>query len=233
MNAEQRGATCSFLETGLGGRADCHGVAYFAMTGRGASYCAMTMKSRQRGAVLIMGLFMLVVLTLLALAALQSVRLQERIAGNAYFSSETFSKAEHALRGVERCLNARKDNAYRPKRLSEDFSEEQVIVEPPGYSGVKTLFDPERLASWTEWGYESFVETCKNADKTEDFFRRVGLPPWVVVEQLPAVRQDESLEASAKRDTEVFRITTLGANAAPDSDEATSIVILQSILWRN
>jgi Tfp pilus assembly protein PilX len=187
---------------------------------------------RQRGAALVMGLFMLVVLTLLALAALQGVRMQERIAGNAYVTSEVFGKTEHALDGVEYCLSARKDDVYTPKRLNEDFESEQVIVEPSGYEGVKTLFDPERLASWKEWGRQSFSATCRNEDKTEDLFRRSTQAPWVVVEQLAPVQQDESLETNRKRTTEVFRITTLGANTGPDTDDATTIVILQSILWR-
>jgi Tfp pilus assembly protein PilX len=193
--------------------------------------CPARFGHRQRGAALVMGLFMLVVLTFLALAALQSVRMQERIAGNAYAISEVFSTTEHALDGVERCLNAR-NIAYTPKRLNEDFTSEQVIVEPATLADTKTLFDPERVGSWGEWGKQDFEETCRNADKTEDLFRRSTVAPWVVVEQLPPVQQDESLEANKKRDTEVFRITTLGANAAPDSDDATTIVILQSILWR-
>jgi Tfp pilus assembly protein PilX len=228
MNAEQRGATRCVLGTGL--RAD---VLYFPGRGRRGS----GLPARQRGAALVMGLFMLVVLTFLALAALQSVRLQERIAGNAYASSEVFSKTEYALNGVERCLNARKDKEggiYRPKRLNEDLtSTTQMIVDPPGYS-VATLFDPERLASWNEWDKEPFEETCLNADKTEDLFRRSTVAPWVVVEQLPSVQQDESLEAGKKRDTDVFRITTLGADAdlVADASKATNVVILQSILWR-
>ncbi len=66
--------------------------------------------ARQRGAVLIVGLLILLVLTLLGVTAMKSTTLEERIAANDQYRTEAFQAAEFGLaRGatydaVERCL---------------------------------------------------------------------------------------------------------------------------------
>ncbi|MDR2165269.1 MAG: hypothetical protein LBO79_06540 [Zoogloeaceae bacterium] len=182
--------------------------------------------SRQRGAALVVGLVMLIIVTLLSLAAMQSVRQQERIAGNASEYSGVFSKTETALRGVENCVNGH-FTEYPAARVNEQFDENFGVDEFP--------LDPESPQSWIAWKKQTFRKNCNSAgDVNLDtlYGLLAGVDPWVVVEQLPSVQSDESLQTEKKRDTEVFRITTLGSNRDPTSADATVVVILQSILWR-
>ncbi|HKU15855.1 MAG TPA: PilX N-terminal domain-containing pilus assembly protein [Steroidobacteraceae bacterium] len=58
----------------------------------------------QRGAVLVVSLLLLLVMTLLALGASQSTRLQERMAGNQRDSELALQASEQSLRGAERVL---------------------------------------------------------------------------------------------------------------------------------
>ena len=58
-------------------------------------------RSRQRGAVLIVSMLLLLVLTILALTASQSTRMEERMAGNARDADLAFQSAEAGLRAAE------------------------------------------------------------------------------------------------------------------------------------
>ncbi len=60
---------------------------------------------RQQGAVLVVSLLLLLVLTVLALTASQSTRLQERMAGNARDTDLAFQAAEAGLREAEARLD--------------------------------------------------------------------------------------------------------------------------------
>ncbi|HND98148.1 MAG TPA: PilX N-terminal domain-containing pilus assembly protein, partial [Plasticicumulans sp.] len=59
---------------------------------------------RERGAVLIMTLILLVVATLIALSAQRNTALEERMAGNLLDRNLSFQAAEAALRGGESAL---------------------------------------------------------------------------------------------------------------------------------
>jgi type IV pilus assembly protein PilX len=60
--------------------------------------------ARQRGAVLIVSLLLLLVMTVLALGASQATRMQERMASNARDTDLAFQSAEAALRTAERLI---------------------------------------------------------------------------------------------------------------------------------
>lgn len=66
---------------------------------------------RQRGAILIVSLLLLLVMTVLALTASQTTRLQERMAGNARDLDLAFQAGEAGLRGAE----TRIDDDVAPK----------------------------------------------------------------------------------------------------------------------
>lgn len=59
-----------------------------------------------KGAVLVTGLIILVVLSLIGLVAMQSTTLQERMAGNLEQRDAAFQAAEAGLRGAEEWLNS-------------------------------------------------------------------------------------------------------------------------------
>jgi type IV pilus assembly protein PilX len=61
--------------------------------------------SRQRGAVLVIALLFLTILTILGVTAMTTTTYEERLAGNARDSSTAFQAAEAALRDARRDLN--------------------------------------------------------------------------------------------------------------------------------
>lgn len=71
---------------------------------------------RQRGAILIVSLLLLLVMTVLALTASQTTRMQERMAGNARDMDMAFQSAEAGLRAAEAELEVagRGDPSGRP-----------------------------------------------------------------------------------------------------------------------
>lgn len=60
----------------------------------------------QRGAALIVSLIIMVIMTLLGLAAIRGVTQQERMAGNSQSRSVSFQAAEKALRDIEQTIEA-------------------------------------------------------------------------------------------------------------------------------
>jgi len=64
-----------------------------------------TMHSRQSGAVLVVSLLLLLVMTILALSASQATRMQERMAGNSRDADLAFQSAEAGLRNGERLID--------------------------------------------------------------------------------------------------------------------------------
>jgi Tfp pilus assembly protein PilX len=69
---------------------------------KASQYCKPVIGQSNRGAALIIGLVMLLVLTLLGLASMQSTSLQERMASNFDQRHQAFQLAETALRFAER-----------------------------------------------------------------------------------------------------------------------------------
>jgi type IV pilus assembly protein PilX len=66
---------------------------------------SFTAPHRQHGAVLVVSLLLLLVMTVLALGASQATRLQERMAGNARDHDLAFQSAEAGLRAGERLID--------------------------------------------------------------------------------------------------------------------------------
>ncbi len=66
--------------------------------------CLREPLANQRGAVLVVGLMLLLVLTLFGVASMQMTTLQERMAGNMREQEQAFQGAEAALRAGERFL---------------------------------------------------------------------------------------------------------------------------------
>jgi Tfp pilus assembly protein PilX len=67
-------------------------------------------KAKEKGAVLIVGLILLMVITLLALAGIQGVSMQQRMSGNAYDHNIAFNAAEIGLRWAENKLLTGKES---------------------------------------------------------------------------------------------------------------------------
>jgi len=69
--------------------------------------CEIRSRGQQRGAILIVSLILLLIMTVLALSVSQTSRMQERMAGNARDSDLSFQAAEAGLRDAEAYLWAR------------------------------------------------------------------------------------------------------------------------------
>jgi len=153
----------------------------------------MSCLRKQNGAVLIISLVLLLVMTLLGLTSMQSTSLEERMAGNERHANVAFQAAEAALRGAEDWL---------------DGQNLQPTAKSDGSSGVWTLDSPEAVASlassvdpwWKEWRLSDwssngiayantnslvFAKDQSNADITLD-----NVPPRYVIEEVEVVKDN-------------------------------------------
>lgn len=70
------------------------------------SNCLPRHRGREQGAALIVSLIIMVIMTMLGLAAIRGVTQQERMAGNSQSRSISFQAAEKALRDIEQAIEA-------------------------------------------------------------------------------------------------------------------------------
>ncbi|MDR0674146.1 MAG: hypothetical protein LBF93_10965 [Zoogloeaceae bacterium] len=179
--------------------------------------------SRQRGAALVIGLIMLILITIVSLSAMQGVREQESMAGSAGRLATAFEKAEAGLRGVEneflyekRALDPTKDGECR---IVEN-------VEVAEFCGGRSR-DFTQYSGWVDGGnpdYRVYRIALYGA----------AASPWYVVEQLPNAKSSATLSVNnpaARYDMEVFRITALGSNGQDPATDA-SVSVVQSLLLR-
>ncbi|KVW93428.1 pilus assembly PilX family protein [Thiobacillus denitrificans] len=166
-------------------------------------------KQRQAGVALITGLIFLVMLTLIAVTAMQSTTLEERMAGNSRSRDAAFQGAEAAVRAAEVVLSG----ASLPP-----FNGSTV--------GYYALLDNGASADYWKsthnWAAQSVAYSGNLAGVKEARF---------VVEALPAGSGsggDDSLVAKPLSGGEVFRITTRGIGT-----DGTSSVILQTTFRRS
>lgn len=95
----------------------------------------ITLPNRQRGAILIVSLLLLLVMTVLALTASQTTRLQERMAGNARDMDLAFQAGEAGLRAAEKSFEdvANISNRAFIKRCTTP-SEDCTVLDRPAES---------------------------------------------------------------------------------------------------
>jgi type IV pilus assembly protein PilX len=101
--------------------------------------------SRQCGVALITSLILLVVMTLLGLAAIRGVTQEERMAGHSYSRSLGFQSSESALRTVEELVEVNKPTQVAGAGCS--VVSNVMTCEPPG-SGTARWLD-SAFTSWT------------------------------------------------------------------------------------
>jgi type IV pilus assembly protein PilX len=126
--------------------------------------------ARQRGAVLVVSLILLLVMTILALAISQSSRMEERMTGNSRDSDLAFQAAEAGLRGAEDRLTGL---ATRPLTCA---SPPCVVFQENSFAGVN-------LANQSDtWWTSNATQYGAVPD--------VARPPQYITEQLPVVRDN-------------------------------------------
>lgn len=171
----------------------------------------------QSGAVLIVGLVLLLILTIIGLASIRGSDLQERMAGNMRDRNVAFQSAEAALRRGEATLNA---------ALLPSFSGGQVGYWPD--LNKQPAIRP-RPTSWTKQQWEqNSVQLPQNSVKGVIEQPRYTIEK-VVVTGLAASQgsavDHESVEKMAE--AEFFRITARGLGLTADSE-----VVLQTTFAR-
>lgn len=136
-------------------------------------YCA---QPRQRGFVLIVALVLLLVLTVLGLAASQTTSLEERMAGNARNHDLAFQAAEAALTAGVNCVKT-------ASPLCTVFS--------PASTGGNGAYEFVPGAGVTLWTQPNFWTTAGNTlsytTYTATSLPQVVSQPQFIIEQLPSV----------------------------------------------
>lgn len=169
---------------------------------------SMNGQRRQLGVALITGLIFLVMLTLLAITAMQSTTLEERMAGNARSRDLAFQGAEAAVRAAEVVLSGASLPAFNGSKVGY-------------YAQLANGASADYWKSTHNWAGQSVAFSGTLTGVKEARF---------VVEALPASMGsggDDSLVAKALSGGEIYRITARGIGT-----DGTSTVILQTTFRR-
>lgn len=168
-----------------------------------------TLPARQRGAILIVSLLLLLVMTVLALTASQTTRLQERMAGNARDLDLSFQSGEAGLRRAENQLTDNIRELGGPQNIvpcTEDdaFDPDNCwVIDRPGSSQDRRNESPE------EWD-----------DKARDdgnTLAYVNKKPQFLTEEWVDVPDALTIGQSVQMSGTYFYVNTARAEGATDS----------------
>lgn len=122
---------------------------------------------KQQGAVLVVSLLLLLVMTVLALTASQSTRLQERMAGNLRDSDMSFQAGEAGLRAAEERL----DDVIAPKlrRKGLDICPERDACDVGDKLDAPETLSHETPEWWDEHAFD-FAEELHGVAEPPVFF---------------------------------------------------------------
>ncbi|RMG35289.1 MAG: pilus assembly protein PilZ [Gammaproteobacteria bacterium] len=132
---------------------------------------------KQRGAVLIVSLIMLLVLTLLGFSAIQNTTLEERMAGSLRSGQVAFEAAESALRGGEAWID---QFNTRPLPKTSGTAQEVVWVkDSPGNYNETNYWWQEADADWWSTYGQTYGNTLSIGGATD-----ISQGPRFLVEEL-------------------------------------------------
>lgn len=180
----------------------------------------------QTGAVLVISLFILVVITLIGITAIQTTTLEEKMTGNMRDHDLAFQAAESALRDAE--IN-----------LVETQVTDPFVDFPDGINGGDTtgfgfgLYGPndqilagQSLFSSTSWG-DNTTRQFLNVNNRNAVYTANTAPRSVIQRLPPQPGQTVSMSRGVSRDT-IFQITARG-----EGGSSTSQVVLQTRYLRS
>lgn len=177
----------------------------------------------QRGFVLIVALVLLLILTILGLAAAQSTSLQERMAGNSRNRDMAFQAAEAGLRAAESCLNS-------GLAICTSFSTN---------ANGTYLFDPNNPPPPSNfntplWAVNGFWSNPANVLSYATITGSnlpvaVATQPEIIIEQLPAMAAPggnigQQQFGGGSPTIQLYRITVFGTGG-----DSTATAMLQSV----
>ena len=178
----------------------------------------MTMKhciktKRQGGAVLIVALVLLLVLTVLGTAGLQDTTMEERMAGNFRDENIALQAAEYALRLGE-------------AELGDPVTYENLAFVVSGANGLYDLENEIRNKIPGDTG--SFGRHVSASDFVYDGDSLVNAPPEYYIEKLPktTARGDSETYPKKKGQIQFYRVTARGFGVSPNTE-----VVLQSTYY--
>jgi type IV pilus assembly protein PilX len=157
--------------------------------------------TRQRGAVLVVSLLLLLVMTVLGLGASQSTRLQERMAGNQRDQEIALQSAEASLRAAEALLAPTRPvvvTCRNPSSTCEAYEMRTLIN-----TSTNVALD---LANQADSWWNSYGRDYQFASRLESV---TGVPPEFVIERVAEVRESLSV-GDANLDTvrDFYRATS-------------------------
>lgn len=164
--------------------------------------------ARQDGAILVVSLLLLLVMTVLALTASQTTRLQERMAGNARDLDLSFQASEAGLRGAENRIDdslAPKGKQDLVKCLQNDEFDPEVCdaVDRPG----ATLDYRVQSQGWWDEKALSLGETLQS----------VKLEPQYITELWADVADTVSIGGATAKSGTLYYVNTSRAVGATDT----------------
>lgn len=170
----------------------------------------MNTLNRQRGAVLVVSLLMLLVLTILGVTAMQMTRMQERMAGNSRDLSLAFQGAEAALRDAELQLENYK---VEPEKCADPMAPCATVFQRDVLPNMVEATDQWWRDVAQEYGEEGVNELTEDGLKED---------PKFAIEELIDVRNCLVLDNDCGRRT-IYQVT---ARSTGGSGEAN--VVLQT-----
>ena len=119
-------------------------------------------RARQRGAVMIVSLMLLLVMTILAVSGVGNSVLEQRMSGNYYHAATAFQSAEYGLQMAEQWLNDNVNSApnitdwFVASGLMNGLYTTQILASPNAVEvclgNINCLFDPRVEANWCAGG---------------------------------------------------------------------------------
>lgn len=166
--------------------------------------------ARQRGSALVVGLFILLVMTMIGVTGMQTTSMEEKMAGNMRDRNLAFQVAESALRSGEEFLGAA-----------------SVL---PSFNNANGLYQPDNLVphGWykdddTWWQTSGNVKSYSTTN-----FSSVAAGTAYVLEELPKVPEPtQSLEAGVPINANYIRVTARGVGGTTNA-----VVMVQSVYKR-
>lgn len=192
----------------------------------------MDISRHQNGAVLIIGLIMLLLLTIIGLASIRGTDLQERMAGNMRDHNLAFQAAEASLRAGEEVLNAGAlpnfsgaTIGYYPDLMQLSSSNPL----PASWNSADWTRLHSRPVTWSSADWDSWSITLPAAT-----ISNVARQPQYIVERL-VIPAKTAIQGGGKDVVSLdanppgiyYRVTSRGLGGTPDSE-----VILQSTFAR-
>ncbi|MCG8383892.1 MAG: PilX N-terminal domain-containing pilus assembly protein [Gammaproteobacteria bacterium] len=169
----------------------------------------------EKGAVLVISLIMLVVLTLLGITAMQSTTLEEKMAGNLKDRNLAFQAAEGAAILAEKWLSGKTN---LPIEKSDGSAGIWVYnsMDSDAANGVPWWLEADRDASW--WA-------ANGGDGETVIAMGAGLnsQPSYVIEKLPLTTGPSLQAGSAMHSNNLLRVTARGVGGTE-----SAVVVLQT-----